>query len=343
MNIIDLRSDTLTVPNQAMIEYMTKAKVGDDIYSEDPTINELQNQVADMFGFEKGLFTPTGTMANQIAISISTNNGDEIIADYNSHIFNYESAGSSYLSRVLIKPINSENGEISLSEIKSLINPEIYYLPRTSMVCIENTHNKLGGTTLSMEYIELISEFSKSNNLSLHLDGARIWNALKTNKYDVKSFGKLFTSISVCFSKGLGAPVGSMLLMPKEKYNQAIRMRKLFGGGMRQIGYLGACCKFAIENNFDRLSDDHTNAKNFAQIISQNKFIVPINLDKVETNIVIFKLKDIDLTYSFISKCKEKGIILSQMTPTLIRAVFYNGISYEQTIKAANILNEIQL
>ncbi|HOQ48892.1 MAG TPA: threonine aldolase family protein, partial [Candidatus Kapabacteria bacterium] len=254
--MIDLRSDTLTRPDEAMRQALANAEVGDDVYGEDPTANLLQERIADYFGKEAALFVPSGTMSNQLSLKVLTSPGDEIIADADAHIFYYETAAPSIVSNVQIRTIRSQFGFPDLNDIERSIRPDIYYFPRTSVICVENTHNRHGGTIAPIEYIQQLRDLANSYNIKLHLDGARIWNAIVETGIDGTSYAKYFDTISVCLSKGLGAPVGSLLISSAEYIEKARHWRKILGGGMRQVGILAAAGLYALDNNLPRLKAD---------------------------------------------------------------------------------------
>jgi len=339
-NIIDLRSDTVTKPSKDMLEYMLKAEVGDDVYGEDPTINSLQEEVAAMFGKESGLFVPSGTMSNQICIALNTRPGEEIIADSNAHIFFYENGAPAKLSGAQIFPIESTNGEMPLEKIEQAIRPDVYYFPKTAMIELENTHNRHGGTIISINYIKKVYELAKKYNIKLHLDGARIWNAHSITGIPFTEYGKYFNTISVCFSKGLGAPVGSMLLSTQENIQKALKIRKTLGGGMRQAGILAAAAKFALKNNLPKLIEDHHKSLEFGKILANSEFI-SVNLDSIQTNIVMFNLdKRIDII-NFINQLKNQNILLSGVGGNRIRVVFHLNVTFEEALYSANIIKDL--
>lgn len=338
--MIDLRSDTVTKPGRGMLEYMMSVPVGDDVYGEDPTVNDLQEYVSYLFGKEAGLFVPTGTMSNQICLALNTIPGDEIIADADAHIFYYENAAPARLSGAQIFPIHSINGEINLESIVEAIRPDVYYFPKTKIIALENTHNRHGGTILSIEYIRKVREIANKYNLIMHLDGARIWNAHSVTKIPLKEYAKYFDTISVCFSKGLGAPVGSMLLSDKNTINRAWKIRKTFGGGMRQSGILAAAAKYALLHNLPKLAEDHTKAVDFTKVLSNSEFF-SANHDNVNTNIVRFSLSEKIRIESFIKESEKRGVLLSGIGGQSIRTVFHQDVSYEESIQAANILISI--
>lgn len=321
MKYIDLRSDTVTKPSPAMRKAMFEAEVGDDVFGEDPTVNKLQQKCAEITGKEKALYVTSGCMANQLAIKSHTQPGDEVICESESHVFNYETAAPAVISNVQMMTVKGENGVMQLDEIKKFVRTKEYYFPRTRLICIENTHNRAGGVIHPIDVIKEISDFARKNNIKMHMDGARIYNAVAETGISVKEYASYFDSISFCFSKGLGAPVGSILCGSSEFITIAHKWRKIIGGGMRQAGILAAAALYALENNTQRLKEDHEKAKYFAKEILGIKEI-NINLDLVHTNIVIFsntKYKKSEL----ISKLKEKGVLISAGSFENLRAVFH--------------------
>ena len=318
--IIDLISDTVTKPTKGMLEAMFAAKVGDDVFQMDPTVNALQEKVAKLFGMEAGLFFPSGTMANQTAIKIQTQPGDLIIADKYAHIYNYESGGVAFNSGVTCKLIDGHRGMFTAAQIEepASVQPQIY-LPYTKMISVENTTNKGGGACWDFNELEKIEKVARKNNLVYHLDGARLFNAMVAKNESPKQYGSLFDTISICFSKGLGAPVGSMLLGSKTNIAKALRIRKLLGGGMRQIGFLAAAANYAIDNHVARLAEDHKKAKEIAAVLEQCHFITKI--EPVETNILIFYVDEKVGADQFIEKMKAKNILLTPMGEGKIRIV----------------------
>ena len=317
---IDLISDTVTKPSPEMLEAMMQAKVGDDVFNMDPTVNALQEKVANMFGVEAALFFPSGTMANQTAIKLHTQPGDLVICDKYAHIYNYESGGVAFNSGVTCKLIDGNRGMFTANQIVDIATakPQIY-LPFTKLVCIENTTNKGGGACWDFTEIEKIYQIAKENNLAFHLDGARLFNALVAKNESPKQYGALFDTISICFSKGLGAPIGSMLLGAKEHINKALRLRKLLGGGMRQVGFLAAAANYALDNNISRLAEDHKKAKEIATVLESCSYISKI--EPVETNILIFYVDEKIGADNFIDKMADKNILLTPMGEGKIRIV----------------------
>lgn len=335
MELIDLRSDTVTRPSEEMRKAMASAEVGDDVFGEDPTVNLLQEKIADLLGKEAGLFMVSGVMSNQVALKTHTVPGDEVIVERESHIFNYETGAPSLLSGVQLNPIVGTRGIIEASQVEMAIRPAIYYMMPTKLVCLENTHNRGGGTIYPLEKIAEIEKVVRQHNLKFHLDGARLWNASVASGIPLREYARYFDSVSVCLSKGLGAPVGSVLAGTREYISLARRFRKVFGGGMRQAGILAAAGLYAIEHNFMRLSEDHENAKMFARIIAESPRI-EVDVDNVDTNIVIFKyVSDRISMEHFISDMKRDGVLLSAGSAGKVRAVTHLDVSREQVKIAA--------
>tara|TARA_B100000686_G_scaffold354610_2_gene465808 strand:+ start:10589 stop:11614 length:1026 start_codon:yes stop_codon:yes gene_type:complete len=326
---VNLISDTVSLPSTGMINAMSIAKVGDDVFKEDPTVNHLEDRVAKLFGKESGLFFPSGTMSNQVAIKVHTNPGDQLICDEFSHIYHYEGGGISFNSGVSCRLIKGNQGRITKDQINEAINPpDFYHSPPTTLVSLENTTNKGGGACYNLIELESISEFCKQNNLSIHLDGARIWNALIATNTEAIEYGILFDTISVCFSKGLGCPVGSMLLGSKELIKKGIRYRKVLGGGMRQSGYLAAAANFALDNNFDDLVNDHNKAKELEVLL--NKLPYVLKVQPVSTNIIIFSLKPNLNEDSFVSLLAKNKIAVIKLGKGKIRMVTHRDYKNDQ-------------
>jgi len=317
--IVDLRSDTVTKPSQGMLNAMMSAKVGDDVFGEDPTVNVLQNRLATMFGMDSALFFPSGSMANQTAIKLHTNPGEQVICDKYSHIYNYEAGGASFNSGVSCKLIDGNRGMFTADQVVEAINPDAFYYSKTSLVEVENTTNKGGGACWNFEEIQKIRLVCNKNNLGYHLDGARIWNALVEKKETLKQYGEVFDTISVCLSKGLGCPIGSVLLGNKTIMKDAIRIRKVFGGNMRQVGYLGAAGLYALDNNIERLKEDHKKAKDIGKVLSS--FSIIKKVEPIETNIVIFELNAGIDENTFTKKLKDKNIHIIGMGGGKLRMV----------------------
>ncbi len=325
MQTINLISDTITKPSPAMLEYMHNAEVGDDVFGEDPTVNALQQKVAEMFGKEGALFCPSGTMTNQIAIKLHTSPLEEVICDHNSHIYQYEVGGYAFHSGVAVFPIVGQYGKITVQDIEDVIRPETDWFPKSSLVVLENSTNKGGGNYYTLDELRPIRKFTKEKNLKLHLDGARLFNVLVETGETTQEVGSQFDSISICLSKGLGTPVGSVLTGDQTFIARARKVRKVMGGGMRQAGYLAAAGIYALDHHVKDLARDNTNAKSIAETLSQLDavdFLLP-----VRTNIIIFYLKDPHTAESFLSKLKEKNIIASPFGKKAIRFVFHRDIT----------------
>jgi len=338
--IIDLRSDTVTRPSEAMRKAMNKAEVGDDVFGEDPTVNKLQSDTAELLGKEAALFVPSGTMANQICLNVLTNPGDEVICEKDSHIFNYESGSPAALSGIQLHPLEGKLGVISPEQVEEQIRPvSAYYMPRTKVIEVENTHNRAGGTIHPIDNIKALSALAKKYNLFFHLDGARIWNASVATGIAVSEYAKYFDSVSCCLSKGLGAPIGSLVVGSKEFVEKAFRVRKGWGGGMRQAGIIAAAGLYALQNNIERLKEDHEKARILANTISENPNL-EINLHSVQTNIIIFKPLKLSIEKA-IELCKDNGLLFSTGKVGTLRAVTHMDVSFEDIIFAINILDSI--
>jgi len=333
--VIDFRSDTVTKPTPAMLEIMMNAKVGDDVFGEDPSINELEDLSANMFGMEAAIFCPSGTMTNQIAIKCHTQPGDEVICDESAHVYQYEAGGIAFNSGASVKLLTGDRGRINAQQVKAAINSDDNHKARTSLVCIENTSNRGGGSCYAFEEIKKIEKVCRENNLKFHLDGARLFNALVEKNEAPKQYGEVFDSISICLSKGLGCPVGSILMGKKDLIKKARRIRKVFGGGMRQGGFLAAAGIYALQNNVDRLEEDHQHAKQIAEALEKNKFVKMIL--PVETNIIIFELNDSITAPALVGKMKEKNILGYAISPNRVRLVVHLDI----TKKMVEITNEV--
>lgn len=334
---IDLRSDTVTKPTQAMMQAIMNAEVGDDVYKEDPTANKLEKKLAEMFGMDAALFFPTGSMANQAAIKMHTQPGEQLIADKWAHVYNYEGGGVSFNSGVSCKLLNGNRGMITAAQVEENINPpDFYHSPLTSLVCLENTTNKGGGACYDFSEIEKIRKICDKNNLGFHLDGARIWNALVAKREDPKKYGEIFDTISVCLSKGLGTPMGSVLIGKKEIMQKAMRVRKVLGGGMRQIGFMAAAGIYALDNHLERLSEDHKKASEIAALLSQQDYVKGV--EPTETNIVIFYLSEHISEEKFMHDLLQKNIKISSMGQGKLRIVTHLDYTDEMHDKFLEVL-----
>ena len=322
-----------------MLEAMMKAEVGDDVFGEDPSVNELEATVASVFGMESSLFCPSGTMANQIAIKCHTLPGNEVICEKQSHVYIYEGAGIAFNSGCQVKALDGDRGRIQAGQVESMINPEDIHKAKTALVVVENTANRGGGSCYEFNDLQLIKELCLKNNLKMHLDGARLWNALIATKESYHQYGELFDSMMVSLSKGLGAPVGSMLIGSREFIRQARRIRKLLGGGMRQAGYLAAAGIYALENHIERLHQDHIHARKIAAELIKKNFIGKIL--PVETNILIFEVTGSYTAASFTEYLKKKGILCIAISPTQVRMVTHLDITPKMVDELIMILDKM--
>lgn len=337
--LIDFRSDTVTKPTPAMKEAMMNAKVGDDVFGEDPSINELEKMSSEMFGMESALFCPSGTMTNQIAIKCHTQPGDEVICDENAHVYQYEGGGIAFNSGASVKLLPGDLGRITAEQVSAAINPDDVHRAHSSLVCLENTSNRGGGSCYNFEEIKHIHKVCKDYNLKLHLDGARLFNAIVEKKETPKQYGALFDSISICLSKSLGCPVGSVLLGKKEFIKKARRVRKVFGGGMRQAGFLAAAGVYALHNHIDRLIEDHSHARQIADSISKKEFVKKVL--PVETNIIIFELNDSISAPALVTKLKEHEILGYAIAPNRVRLVIHLDISKAMVDRTITIFKSL--
>ena len=339
---IDLRSDTVTRPTKRMLQAIISAKVGDDVYKEDPTVNALEEKLAKMFGMDQALFFPTGSMANQAAIKLHTQPAEQLICDKWAHVYNYEGGGVSFNSGVSCKLVDGNRGLITADLVEESINPpDFYHSPLTSLVCLENTTNKGGGACYDLETIKEIRKVCNTHGLGLHLDGARLFNAIVAKKQDPKDFGKLFDTISVCLSKGLGTPMGSVLIGNKDLMKNAIRVRKVLGGGMRQMGFMAAAGIYALDNHVERLEQDHKRADDIARSLRGQEYIHEV--EPVETNIIIFYLKDASYEKSFMEQLQKENIRISNMGHGKLRIVTHHDYPEESHQRFLKVLDNISL
>ena len=337
--IIDYRSDTVTKPTPAMLQAMMKAKVGDDVFGEDPSINELENISASMFGMEAAIFCPSGTMTNQIAIKCHTQPGDEVICDESSHVYQYEGGGIAFNSGASVKLLQGNFGRITAEQVAAVIQPDDAHRANTSLVSLENTSNRGGGSCYDFSEIKKIQTVCKENRLAFHLDGARLWNALVAKNETSKQYGETFDSISICLSKSLGCPVGSLLLGKKDFIKKARRIRKVFGGGMRQAGFIAAAGIYALQNNIKRLAEDHVHAKQIAEAIAAKEFVQLVL--PVETNIIIFELKESITAPELVAKLKEHSILGYAISPNRVRLVAHLDINKEMVVKTIDTFHQL--
>jgi len=337
--MIDFRSDTVTRPTPAMLEAMMLAPVGDDVFGEDPSINQLEAISAGLFEMEAAIFCPSGTMTNQIAIKCHTQPGDEVICERLSHVYQYEGGGIAFNSGASVRLVDGNRGKITADQVEESINPDDVHKPASTLVSLENTANRGGGSCYNFTDIQAIKEVCLQNKLKLHLDGARLFNALVAKNETCRQYGEIFDTISICLSKGLGTPVGSVLIGPKELIKKARRIRKIFGGGMRQAGFMAAAGIYALEHNVARLTDDHRHAKEIATALQEKDFVGEIL--PVETNIIIFEVKGRFTARDLAAKMKGLGILLIAISPKQVRIVVHLDISPEnvqQTIKVIQSL-----
>ena len=337
--MIDFRSDTVTLPTPAMLAHMQSAPLGDDVFGEDPSINALEAKTASLFGMEAGLFCPSGTMTNQLAIKTHTQAGDEVICEELSHIYQYEGGGIASNSGASVKLLRGNRGRITAEQVLAAIHPEDVHKPISKLVSLENTCNRGGGACYDFSEIEAIQKVAKSNGLGLHLDGARIFNAIVHKKEDPKQYGKVFDSISICLSKGLGAPVGSVLLGSTPFIKKARRWRKVFGGGMRQAGSLAAAGIYALDNHVERLKEDHTKALEIKNALLKKDFVKEIF--EVETNIVIAHIEGKYNATQLAAALKEKNILVIAMTPALIRFVVHLDITNDMLASTLETIEKL--
>ncbi len=337
---INLISDTITRPTKEMLAYMMQAEVGDDVFGADPTVKQLQNKISTMFGMEAALFFPSGTMANQAAIKIHTQPAEQIICDKWSHVYNYESGGASFHSGVSCKLIDGQRGMFKAEQLKEVINdPQLYYLPMSSLVVVENTTNKGGGACWDYSELEKIRNVSSKNGLAYHLDGARLFNALVAKNETPMQYGKLFDSISICLSKGLGAPIGSLLLSTEANIQKAIRIRKLFGGGMRQVGYLAAAGIYALDHHVERLESDHSRAKKLGMALEKSEWVSKV--EPIETNIIIFNLHKHLEEQVFLKNLEKEQINLISMGEGKLRIVTHLDFTDAMLEKVVDVLGKM--
>ena len=335
--VIDLRSDTVTKPSPGMRQAMAAADVGDDVYGEDPTVNGLQSRCAKLFGKEAALFVPSGTMANQVCVRAHTRPGDEVIVEEQAHVFNCECGDIAAMSGAQARTIRGRRGAFTGKDVAALIRGPNIHFPCTSLVCVENTHNYAGGAVIPLENIIDIANVARAHGLKMHLDGARIANACVATGIDPDEYARYFDSVTMCFSKGLGAPIGSIIAGSGEFIARARRIRKMLGGGMRQAGIIAAAALYALDNNFDRLEEDHENARIIAQALAGIPH-VEMDFEGVETNIVVFRVNSAINVEALLGRLKERGVLLSRIGPTALRAVTHLDVSLHDAERAADII-----
>lgn len=339
--MINLISDTVTKPTPGMLEAMFKAEVGDDVFGQDPTINALEEKAAQLFGMEAAIFCPSGTMTNQIAIKCHTQPLDEVICDWTSHVYQYETGGYAFNSGVAINLLEGTNGKITAEQVEAAIKPTFDWLPRTRLVVVENTCNKGGGSIYRLEEVQSIRAVCQANDLAFHLDGARLFNALVETEESPLEWGKAFDSISICLSKGLGAPVGSLLLGKTEMIRQARRYRKVMGGGMRQAGYLAAAGIYALDHQRERLKVDNERARQLGQLLEQQAYVASVR--PVQSNIVIFDLAGDQTAEVFLAKLADRGVQASPFGPQTIRFVTHLDFTEAMLEKSIAVLSGLTM
>ncbi|MCA9453770.1 MAG: low-specificity L-threonine aldolase [Nitrospiraceae bacterium] len=341
MHKIDLRSDTVTKPTPAMREAMAQAEVGDDVYGEDPTVNRLEAMAAEMLGKEAAVFVPSGVMGNQLALRLHTRPGDEVIVDSTSHLIRYEGGSASSLSGVQLVCVPGNRGRLSPESVEAAIRPKGLHNPPTTLVCLEQTHNVGGGSIYSLEVIHQIAEVARTHGLSLHLDGARLFNAVISTGVAAADYARPFDTVSFCLSKGLGAPVGSMVVSDAARVQTLRRLRKVFGGGMRQVGILAAAGVYALEHHIARLAEDHVNAHYLATLLEDIPSVV-VDVKTVETNMVMFQVPHSSKTTdTLLADCREAGVLLNAMGDRAFRVVTHLDVNHEDMVAAGRIFRQV--
>lgn len=339
--MIDLRSDTITRPSPGMRRAMAEAEVGDDVFGEDPTVNRLERRTAELLGKEAALFVPSGTMANQLCIKAHTRPGDEVIAEAGAHVFFYETAGAAFLSSVQIYPVAGTYGALSPEDVRAAIRPDIYYMPKTRLLSLENTHNRAGGTVYPMDLFRQVTAFASSQGLAVHLDGARLWNASVASGITLAAYASCVDSVSVCFSKGLGAPVGSAVVGSRDFIEEVRHYRKIFGGGMRQAGILAAAALYALDNNIGRLAEDHEKAAAFARHVADVPGLT-IDLTTVQTNMAVLDVAKTGASAAeWGARFQERGVRLIPTGPARLRAVTHLDVSMKEVVEAARVIGSV--
>jgi threonine aldolase len=340
--MIDFRSDTVTLPTPGMLTAMFEARVGDDVFGNDPTVNALEAKVADMFGMEAALFCASGTMANQIAIKAHTQPGDEVICHKLSHVYYYEGGGIAMNSGASVCLLDGDRGRITASDVEAHINPPADpHRPLSRLVSVENTMNKGGGSIYDFRELEAIGKVCREHGLRFHLDGARLFNALAETGETTRQYGNVFDSISICLSKGLGAPVGSVLTGSREFIAKSRRIRKVYGGGMRQAGYLAGACIYALDHHVDRLHDDHRRARQLESVLQSLPYVESVV--PVETNLVFFTLKEGIPAAALVKQLREHSVLAMALAPREVRFVTHLDITDAMIAETETILRAIRL
>jgi threonine aldolase len=341
-HLIDLRSDTVTRPTPGMLAAMMAARVGDDVFGEDPTVRTLEERTAALFGKEAAVFVPSGTMANQIAVRLHCQPQDEALLEATSHIYLWEAGGPAALSGVTCRPIPAPGGQLRVSHLADAIRPNDYHYVRTRLLCLENTHNRGGGTIYPLGEVAQLAAWAREHGLAVHMDGARIWNAMAATGIPAAHWGQYCDTLAVCFSKGLGAPVGSMILGSREQMVQARRYRKLFGGGMRQAGYLAAACLYALDHHIDRLIEDHAHAQQLAQAIADVRGL-KLTPPEVQSNLIWFEAEPPWTSAQQVAELlRQRGVLVAVLGPRLLRAVTHLDASAEDCRYAAEVFRSLR-
>ena len=341
MNLIDLRSDTITKPSAAMRDAMANAEVGDDVYGEDPTVNKLEDMAAELLGKEGGLFVPTGVMGNQLSIRLHTRPGDEVIVEGSSHIIRYEGGSASSLSGVQLCCIPGNRGRLSVESVEAAIRPRDLHNPSTTLVCLEQTHNVGGGSIYPLETIHHITEVARNQGLALHLDGARLFNAVVKTGVSPIDYARSFDTVTFCLSKGLGAPVGSIVVSDKERIAKLRRLRKIFGGGMRQVGIIAAAGLYALKHNIPRLVEDHTHAIRLATVLQDIPGVV-VDVEAVETNMVMFQVPGSrKSTEELLADCRQAGVLMNSVGDRSFRLVTHMDVNHQDIEEAGKVINRV--
>jgi threonine aldolase len=339
--VIDLRSDTVTKPTPDMRRAMAEAEVGDDVYGEDPTVAALEGKLAGLLGTEAALFVPSGTMANQIAVGVHCDPGDELICGATSHVYVWEGGGIARLSGVTARTLDATGSLIQRADLEGKIRPDDGHYVRTRLVCLENTHNRGGGRVHPIEEVAAVARWAHENGLAMHLDGARLLNAVVASGIPARHWAEHFDTISVCFSKGLGAPVGSAIAGPAALIRKAHRLRKVFGGGMRQAGILAAAAIHALDYHVERLADDHTNAQILASAVEETEGL-ELESGPVETNLVWIQVSpELGKAADVVSRLRQKGVMVSALGPQVVRACTHLNVSREDCLRAAEAIRSL--
>ncbi|RIK78467.1 MAG: low specificity L-threonine aldolase [Planctomycetota bacterium] len=338
--MIDLRSDTVTKPTPAMLAAMTSAPLGDDVFDEDPTVHKLQERVAELLGKEAAVFAPSGTMTNQIGVRVHCQPGDEFLCEAGCHIYNYEQGAYAQLSGLAVRPVEGRENILHVDQLRDLIRGDNEHLVRTRLVCLENTHNRGSGRVLPYDGVAEICAWAHDNGLATHLDGARLFNAAVATGIPANEWAKHFDTVSVCFSKGLGCPIGSALAGPAPLMKQARRIRKLFGGGMRQAGVIAAAALYALDNHIERLAEDHAAAQILADAVRATSGL-RLEPDTIDTNIIIFSVDpQIATAHEFVAALRARGVLTLAVSKTRIRAVTHLDVDRAAVARAAKIAQE---